>query len=64
MSKIYEEVESAGVYRDDCVSPGHFLWFLLFFRTALPRSGGLSPGEGGMQLHDAVGVNCKKWHNQ
>ena len=31
-------------------------------RTALPRSGGSSPGEGGMPffyiLHDAVVVNC------
>ena len=28
-------------------------------RTTLPRSGGLSSGEGGMPLHDAVGVTCK-----
>ena len=28
--------------------------------TALPSSGGLSPGEGWMPLHDAVGVNGKE----
>ena len=45
-----------------------FTWpFLLgpvFFRTALPCSGGYHMERGGMPLHDAVnckkGINCKK----
>ena len=32
----------------------------VFFRTALPCSGGYHMERGGMQLHDAVGINCKK----
>ena len=32
----------------------------VFFRTALPCSGGYQLERGGMQLHDAVGINCKK----
>ena len=36
-----------------------FLLSPAFFRIALPRSGGLSPGER-LPLHDAVGVNCEK----
>ena len=32
----------------------------LFFRTALPCSGGYHMERGGMPLHDAVGINCKK----
>ena len=31
----------------------------VFFRTALPCSGGYHLGRGGMPLHDPVGVNCK-----
>ena len=31
----------------------------VFFRTALPCSGGSHMERGGMQLHDAVGINCK-----
>ena len=35
-------------------------WYLyMSFRTPLPRSGGLSPGVGGMPLHYAIEVNCK-----
>ena len=37
-----------------------FLLGLVFFRTALPCSGGYHPERGGMPLHDAVGINCKK----
>ena len=33
---------------------------LLFFWTALPCSGGYHTERGGMPLHDAVGINCKK----
>ena len=32
----------------------------VFFRTALPCSGGYHLERGGMPLHDAVGINCKK----
>ena len=32
----------------------------VFFRTALPYSGGYHMEIGGMPLHDAVGINCKK----
>ena len=37
-----------------------FLLSTVFFRTALPCSGGYQMERGGMPLHDAVGVNCKK----
>ena len=32
----------------------------VFFRTALPCSAGYHLERGGMPLHDAVGINCKK----
>ena len=32
----------------------------VFFQTALPCSGGYPMEMGGMPLHDAVGINCKK----
>ena len=32
----------------------------VFFRTALPCSGGYHIERGGMPLHDVVGINCKK----
>ena len=32
----------------------------VFFRTALPFSGGYHLERGGMPLHDAVGINCKR----
>ena len=37
-----------------------FLLGTVFFRTALPCSGGYHMEKGGMALHDAVGTNCKK----
>ena len=37
-----------------------FLLGTVFFRTALPCSGGYHMERGGMPLHDAVGINCKK----
>ena len=37
-----------------------FLLDTVFFRTALPCSGGYHMETGGMPLHDAVGINCKK----
>ena len=36
-----------------------FLQGTVFFRTALPCSGGYHLERGGMPLHDAVGTNCK-----
>ena len=32
----------------------------VFFRNALPSSGGYHMERGGMPLHDAVGINCEK----
>ena len=37
-----------------------FLLGPVFFRTALPCSGGYHMERGGMPLHDAVGINSKK----
>ena len=37
-----------------------FLLGTVFFRTALPCSGGYHMEKGGMPLHDAVVINCKK----
>ena len=37
-----------------------FLLGSVFFRTALPCSGGYHRKRGGMPLHDAVWINCKK----
>ena len=37
-----------------------FLLGTVFFRTALPCSGGYHMESGEMPLHDAVGINCKK----
>ena len=37
-----------------------FLLGTVFFRTALPCSRGYHLERGGMPLHDAVGINCKK----
>ena len=37
-----------------------FLLGPVFFRTALPCSGGYHLERGGMPLHDAVEINCKK----
>ena len=37
-----------------------FLLGPVFFRAALPCSGGYHMERGGMPLHDVVGINCKK----
>ena len=37
-----------------------FLLGPLFFRTTLPCSGGYHMERGGMPLHDAIEINCKK----
>ena len=36
-----------------------FLLEPVFFRTALPCSGGYHLERSGMPLHDAFGINCK-----
>ena len=38
-----------------------FLLGPVFFRTALSCSGGSHLEKGGMPLHYAVGINCKKY---
>ena len=60
MRKNSERVESPGTYVTERVSHGYFCLALCSFG---PPSSVLvvSPGEGcGMQLHDAVGINCEK----
>ena len=37
-----------------------FLLGIVFFRTAVPCSGGYHLVRGGMPLHDEVGINCEK----
>ena len=37
-----------------------FLLDTVFFRISLPCSGGYHLNMGGVPLHDAVGINCKK----
>ena len=36
------------------------IFVCVFFQTALPCSGGYHLEMGGMPLHDAVRINCKK----
>ena len=53
-----ERMESHGTYVTiSFTSP--FLAGHVFFRTALPCSGGYHMERGGMPFHDAVGMNCK-----
>ena len=59
MRKRSERVESPGTHVTELVSRCHFC-LAVFFRTALPCCGGYYLEWGGMQLHDAVGINCKK----
>ena len=44
----------------NCMSFTRPFCLALFLRTALACSGGYHLKRGGMPLHDAVGVNCKK----
>ena len=60
MRETSERVESPGTI---CNCMSFTLPFLLgpvFFRTALPFSGGYHMERGGMPLHDTVAINCKK----
>ena len=59
MRERSERVESPATYATKSVSRGHF-WLSVFFRTALPCSGGYHLERGGMPLHVAVGINCEK----
>ena len=57
-----ESVESPGTYVTTSFTRPYLLG-PVFFWTALPCSGGYHMERGGMPLHDAVGINCKKGHN-
>ena len=59
MRERSERVKSSGTYVTESVSFGHFC-LSPSFRTALPHSGGYHMERGGMPLHDAVRINCKK----
>ena len=56
--KIGKNGEPWHIYVTEWVSLG-----TVFFRTALPCSGGYHLERGWMALHDAVGINCKKGTN-
>ena len=57
MHERSERLESPGTYMS-FMQP--FLLGTVLFRTTLPCSGGYHMERGGMPLHDAVGINCKK----
>ena len=59
MRERSERVGSPGTYATELVSRCHFC-LALFFRTALPCSGGYHLERGGMPVHDEVGINYKK----
>ena len=61
MRERSERVESPGIYCTRMSFTGPFLLGTVFFRTALPCSGGYPMERGGSPLHDAVGINCKKF---
>ena len=52
-------MKSSGAYVTDCVSRGHFCLARVFLDRP-PVLGGYHLEKGGMPLHDAVGINCKK----
>ena len=58
MHKRLERAESPGTYVTESVLCSGFFLGPVFFRTALPCSGGYHMERGGMPLHDAVGINC------
>ena len=59
MRERSERVESPGTYVTMSFTRPFFLG-PVFFRTALPCSGGYHLKGGGMLLRDAVGINCEK----
>ena len=54
-----ERVESPGAYVTERISMPSLLGSV-FFRTAVPCSGGYHMERGGRPLHDVVRINCKK----
>ena len=54
-----EGVETPGTYVIEWVHAGILLG-PVFFRTAVPCSGGYHMEDGGMPLHDVVGIICEK----
>ena len=58
MNERSERVDLHDAYVTEWISRCHFTWHC--FRSDRPRVlWWLSPGEGWMPLHDAVGINCK-----
>ena len=55
-----ERVERPGTYVTERVSCGHFCLALCSFGPLSRALVGITWREGGMPLHDAVGINCKK----
>ena len=60
MCEISERVDCHGTYVTESSFTRPFLLGPVFFRTALPCSGGYHMERRGMPLHDAVGINFKK----
>ena len=60
MHKRSERVESPLTYVTERVSHCHFCLGRVFFQTTPRCSVGYHMERGGMPLHDAVGINCKK----
>ena len=60
MRERSKRVERPGTYVAEFSFTRPWLLGPLLFRTAFPCSGGYHLERGGMQLHDAVGINCKK----
>ena len=59
MRERSERVESPGTYVTDSFTQP-FLLGTVFFRTALPCSDGYHMERGGMPLHEAFWIICKK----
>ena len=59
MRERSERVESPGTYVTELVSSCHFDWHCVLSDLP-PVLWWLSPGEGRVPLHYAVGINCKK----
>ena len=57
LKKAYDTIDRHGMWQNT----GPNLLGPVFFRTALPCSGGYHLERSGMPLHDAVGINCKNW---
>ena len=61
MCERYGRVKSSIAYVDGLVLRGHFFYYVLLDRSlAICSLGGYHLEMGGMSLHNAVLVNCKK----